>query len=946
MRDKMLKRLAHLHTSHPVIMLVVIIIVTIIFVAFANQLSTTMRVSDLLPEKNPRVVQFNNIIEEFATATNLIVVVQGHEDRIKEFADELAPEIVKLKDDTRNQQYHDEIKELENEIKELKSENRDQEKIEQLQSKRTGLENRIDYQLFQRVDYKAEVDFLRNHLLMLIKEDDLKNTKDIFTDPNLRGLITNLNNSMEKEYVGQQESMSTREKEDGAWQFLDGIENLIIQLQKAVQAEELTEQEIRKTADKLLLGEPYMLSYDKRALVMIAVPTFTIMDRDLLMVAAESVQQLVDDMLQRYPDVNAGLSGSIAREHDEQVYAQQSFSYTTIIAFVFILILLIISFRMWIAPVFAILTLFIGVVWAMGATYLAVGQLNMMTAMMSVILLGLGIDFAIHLITGFTERRAAGDSIAESLEKTFLKSAKGIITGAFTTACAFLSLMISEARGMRELGIVIGVGLLSVLLATMFVLPVMLVLRERRVDRKREQNPDAIVKRDISFRFLGRTAEWLGKRYVFTVIASVIITALLIWSAFNISFDHNFMNVEPEGLTSIALQDTVLEKFDLNMEYALILAESISESRELAEQSRNLPTVAMTDDISIYLPSLNQQKNRLPHIQEVKRKMKSTVARNRIETSELRHLKNEINRLQLNVMEMQDMAFLGGQDKVDNKCKKIVGNPANPQPKNIIEDLLEFIESNSKETVIESLSKFQRSFAPHFKESVLKMCVTEPIYLNELPVSILDRYSNISRDKYLVTVYPSGNLWEDKDYLDRFAADLDLVSMKATGSAPLFIALIDIFARDGRNAILLTLVIVFFLLLFDFRSPRNALMAMIPLACGIFWMVGVMHIVGMKLNFINVIGLPLIIGIGIDDGVHIIHRWRHEGKGHIRTIFASTGKAIFLTSLTTMFAFGSLYFSIFRGWASFGAALFIGVGACFLTTVLILPGIIGWIERR
>jgi len=278
-------------------------------------------------------------------------------------------------------------------------------------------------------------------------------------------------------------------------------------------------------------------------------------------------------------------------------------------------------------------------------------------------------------------------------------------------------------------------------------------------------------------------------------------------------------------------------------------------------------------------------------------------------------------------MEMQDMAFLGGQDKVDNKCKKLVGDPLATDPQNIIEDLLILIENNPNEIVLDGLSDFQKSFAPRYKSSVLKMCVTDPIYMNELPSSILDRYSNKTRDKFLVTVYPSGNLWVDKEFLDRFAADIDLVSMKATGSAPLFIALIDIFARDGRNAILLTLVIVFFLLLIDFRSARDALIAMIPLACGIFWMIGLMHLVNMKLNFINIIGLPLIIGIGIDDGVHIIHRWKHEGTGHIKTIFSSTGKAIFLTSLTTMFAFGSLYFSIFRGWASFGTALFIGVGA-------------------
>jgi predicted RND superfamily exporter protein len=103
---------------------------------------------------------------------------------------------------------------------------------------------------------------------------------------------------------------------------------------------------------------------------------------------------------------------------------------------------------------------------------------------------------------------------------------------------------------------------------------------------------------------------------------------------------------------------------------------------------------------------------------------------------------------------------------------------------------------------------------------------------------------------------------------------------------------------------------------------------------------------GMMLTIMNVMCLPIIIGIGIDDGVHIIHRWRYEGDSKIRTVFSSTGKAIFLTSLTTMLAFGSMVFSVFRGFVSFGGAMFLGVGACFLTTVIILPGIFGLIRRR
>lgn len=752
---------------------------------------------------------------------------------------------------------------------------------------------------------------------------------------------------MEKEYVGQEESISTREKEDGAVVFLDGIESLIEGLKSVGKGEELSESDIQGIADKLLFGESYFLSYDEKALVLNAIPNFTMMDSDLMVVGTDSVQEILDEMRVDYPDVRAGLTGMIAIGRDEMVYAEQSLGHTTLIAVLAILLLLMVSFRMWVAPVLAIANLLVGLIWAVGIAAIVVGQLNIMTQMMAVILLGLGIDFSIHIISGFTEWRAAGDSITEAMEKTFLKSGKGILTGGVTTACAFLTLSISQSRGLKEMGMATGTGLLAILLATFLFLPSLLVLRERRLDKKHEKRKDAesFVQRDISFRFLGRAAVWLSKHYVFTVLFSLLLTLMLAWFGSKITFDHNYMNIEPKGLTSIELQDVVLEKFDMSMDYALILADDVDESRELAQAYKELGSVAVTEDISLYLPSSEQQQKRIPHIVEIIEKVQATPIEEGIVWNGIPKLHEEVERLEMNIMEMQDMAYLGGQDKVDDKCKAIVGDPDKPESQNIIQELLRLLEADQAQ-LLGGLSSFQERFAPYFKRSVIRMASTESIELEDLPVSILDRYSNKTREQFLVTVFPKGNIWQDAEFLHRFDDDLERVSDKATGMPPVFRALIEIIGRDGRNAVFLTLIIVFLLLLVDFRSPLYALMAMIPLACGVLWMVGLMKLTGMQVTVMNIMALPMIVGIGIDDGVHIVHRWRHEGKGKVLTVFASTGKAILLTSLTTMLAFGSLIFSIWRGFGHLGAALFLGVGACFLTTVVILPGIIGFLERN
>ncbi|MGB3862223.1 MAG: MMPL family transporter, partial [Candidatus Aminicenantaceae bacterium] len=546
-----------------------------------------------------------------------------------------------------------------------------------------------------------------------------------------------------------------------------------------------------------------------------------------------------------------------------------------------------------------------------------------------------------------TEWRAAGDSVVEAMEKTFLKSGKGILTGGVTTACAFLTMSISQSRGLKEMGIATGSGLLAILLATFLFLPSLLVIRERRLEKKREKKKDTepIAQRDISFRFLGHMSVWLSQHYVFTILFSLLLTLLLAWFGSKITFDQNYMNIEPKGLTSIELQDVVLEKFDMSMDYALILADDINESRELARAYRELGSVAVTEDISLYLPSSEQQQNRIPHIVEIVEKVQATPVEEGVVWDGILKLHEEVERLEMNIMEMQDMAYLGGQDKVDDKCKSIVGDPEKPESQNIIKELLRLLEAD-QEQLLGGLSSFQERFAPYFKRSVIQMASTESIKLEDLPVSILDRYSNKTREQFLVTVFPQGNIWQDAEFLHRFDDDLERVSDKATGMPPVFRALIEIIGRDGRNAVFLTLIIVFLLLLVDFRSPVAALMAMIPLACGVVWMVGLMKLTGMQITVMNIMALPMILGIGIDDGVHIVHRWRHEGKRNINTVFSSTGKAILLTSLTTMLAFGSLVFSIWRGFGHLGGALFIGVGACFLATVFILPGIIGFFARK
>jgi len=344
MRERILKGLTKLHARHSRMMLAVVAVLTLIFVLLATQIKVTMRWSDLLPSQDKRTIQYNRIIDEFVSATSIVLVVQGEEERIKAFAEDVVPRVKAAVDSKDNKLY------------------------------------------VKRVDYKQEVDFIKRHGLLLIKADDLKNMKDVFTNPNLVPLLENINDSLEKEYVGREESLSTREKEDRAFIFLDGIQNLVTAMLWYAANSSVTESHPRnprmsaqQAADSLLIGEPYFLSYDKTSLIINVIPNFTMWEMDKVISSVDTVQDIVDELLLEYPDLQAGLTGFLPVAHDEMVYSERSISYTTLIALIAVFFLLVVSFRMWVAPLLALLNLIVGIIWAVGLAAILVGTLNIMT---------------------------------------------------------------------------------------------------------------------------------------------------------------------------------------------------------------------------------------------------------------------------------------------------------------------------------------------------------------------------------------------------------------------------------------------------------------------------------------------------------------------------------------------------------------------------------------
>ena len=146
------------------------------------------------------------------------------------------------------------------------------------------------------------------------------------------------------------------------------------------------------------------------------------------------------------------------------------------------------------------------------------------------------------------------------------------------------------------------------------------------------------------------------------------------------------------------------------------------------------------------------------------------------------------------------------------------------------------------------------------------------IVINLLPDEIKSRYVSKNEDIYLLTVYPNQIVWEDINFLFEFTDESESISNSSTGMPPIMVSYMNMMIEDGKKSTWLALFAIFILLFLDMRNIKYSISAMTPLIFGIIWMMGIMNILGLKLNMMNIMVLPLIIGIGIDDGIHIMHR--------------------------------------------------------------------------
>ncbi len=574
--------------------------------------------------------------------------------------------------------------------------------------------------------------------------------------------------------------------------------------------------------------------------------------------------------------------GYLIALNDSQII-QRDILRNFLTSFFGVLFLFLLAFRTLKSILFAGLPLVVGISWTMAFAAVAVGELNYATSGFSALLIGLAIDLNIVLYNRYLEERTGGKDAPSSVDLMLAETGRSVFIGAITTAAAFFAMMVTRFRGLAELGLLTGTGILFCLLATYILLPAMCAWEESR------RKGDIRSPRMRSFG-LGRSFAVLSRVPRGIIGVSLGVSVFLAFFAASLGFDEDISNIRPRHNEALDLQERISEKFGLSYYHFVVITEkkTVEEALEANERVASAlrswnrkEGIVGFDSLETLLPSQGSQERRLAHIRS-----------------------------------MQGHELNG--DRIARTFRKALQD-SGLRPAAFADYMKKFREF---------LSPSQRIRWEEVKKSSLGR--------------ILSRYLKVDDQGVRIAtyVYQERSSWKAGPPAQLVAELISLGSVKVSGVNILSQELKSKVYQDAKWATLLALLGVCLLLYLDFRNLKDTLLSLIPLGFGVLWMFGLMDLFGMKLNLMNIFAVIMILGIGVDYGVHILHRYYESGECDISVTILQVGKAVLMAALTTIFGFGSITFSDYPGLVSMGVACILGVGACMVASLVLLPAIL------
>jgi uncharacterized protein len=605
------------------------------------------------------------------------------------------------------------------------------------------------------------------------------------------------------------------------------------------------------------------------------------------------------------------LSGSAALEQEELGSVEKGMGLAGILSLIFVVGLLISGLRSKRLVAATLATLIIGLVWTAAFAIFALGQLNLISVAFAVLFIGLSVDFGIHFALRYKEEIDGGGDHAHSLREAGSGVGGAMTLCALSAAIAFYSFLPTDYLGLAELGLIAGTGMFIALFANMTVLPAFLTLHPLRA-----------ANRVPAGRFrLAYVQSVICDHAKTIVIAAIVLAGASLALIPFVRFDFDPMNLRDPQTESVSTLLEMSEDSQTSPYTISILANNLEEAASLAEKLSSLSEVDKALSLADYVPE--DQEEKLEIIQTMALFLAPALA----ESEKMAALTDRERR--------ELLAAFNGKLNALVASKK---GGAAVAAERLLRSFA-FLASGkaSEQEIDERLKEAEKrllSALPNRLKALSLSLQAELVGLEGLPDALRQRQV-ASDGRAKIEVFPKEDL-RDRDALQRFVSAVRKIAPGATGAPVVILEAGETVVEAFREAAVLAIVLITLLLAVLMHRVRDIFLIFAPLTLAALLTVDASVLIGVPFNFANVIVLPLLFGLGVASGIHLVVRehLEHTTIGIIRT---STPSAVVYSALTTIASFATIALSSHPGTASMGILLSIAITMTLVCTLVVLP---------
>jgi uncharacterized protein len=627
--------------------------------------------------------------------------------------------------------------------------------------------------------------------------------------------------------------------------------------------------------------------------------------------ALTAARATVKQVLADNPRLRIRITGETALEHEELESVAIGATMAGIVSLILVCTSLMIALRSVKLLIATFIVLILGLILTAGFATLAIGHLNLISIAFAVLYIGLGVDYALHICLHYRECRAQGMENNESINHTIETIGISIFLCALTTSLGFLAFIPTDYSGVSELGIISGAGMLIGLTISLTVLPAFLkVLVIKNVQPIRS----CLIPTSLSL-LPFRQAKRIRIYSVFFALASAIVLTQL-------EFDSNPINLRDPNSESVSTIRELLQS-QTDSPFALAsLTSDLDQAKRMAEQLEALPSVHQT----IILPNLvaEEQDEKLYIIEDL-----SLILGNQLQnfSHELKTT-NPRKAIETFAQEISTISSAKG-NRISNHESLLT----------LTDNLYQLLKLENADTTSKQLEQDILGLLPYTMERLRLSLTANPYSVADLPSYIRNHWLS-PNGLYKILIMPQFDQ-NQVENLKQFVAEVQTVDPAATGlpvaDQASGTAVVKAFIEAFGGA----LIAITVLLLIMLKNVKHTLLVIGPLLLASMLTGATNVLLNNPFNFANIIALPLLMGMGVDSGIHILHRLKSGLSGRENLLQSSSARGVFFSSLTTLCSFTSLAFTTHVGTASMGLLLAIGITFTLLCTLIVLPAFFG-----